>query len=572
MQSEHENRPGPIVLTGGAVAPEFTESMMLRLAGYGEEIQIISGQRLFVRGTRTVDLFVVVEGELELFDCNGHHRTVVAKLSARQFTGELDLISNRETLLECQAIAGGKVLRIYRSSLQRLMKAEPDIAELIIWACIGRRSGLVEQSVGGVIIIGRKTCGPSMTIQRFLLRNEYPHRLLDLDTDCEARGLFDCLSLTTDDLPTVVLPGHRVLGAPTILALADALGLTEPLDRAEVCDVAIVGAGPAGLAAAVYAASEGLATILIEGNSPGGQAGTSSKIENYLGFPTGISGQELANRAQVQAQKFGARLVVSRQVTAMECLEQRCRLLLEGGRSVTARSVIVATGARYRKLDVPKYEFFETQGIHYAATPMEAAICVDQEVVVVGGGNSAGQAAIFLSQSASHVHLLVRADGLESSMSDYLIHRIASSPKITLHTRSEIVRLDGDSILREVTWSTGVGDVTETRQAGNVFVMIGASPNTEWLRGVLMLDQKGFVETGIPGGFPSIYATTLPGVFAVGDVRARSVKRVASAVGEGSVVISDVHRYFAELNMGMHTSVPVARPLSHSATVIPTTA
>jgi thioredoxin reductase (NADPH) len=379
------------------------------------------------------------------------------------------------------------------------------------------------------------------------------------------------LALTTEDLPAAVLPGHRVLGAPTILALADALGLSEPLDGAEMCDVAIVGAGPAGLAAAVYAASEGLTTIIIEGNSPGGQAGTSSKIENYLGFPTGISGQELANRAQVQAQKFGARLVVSRQVTAMECQDSACRLLLEGGRSVTARSVIVATGARYRKLDVPKYEFFETQGIHYAATPMEAAICVDQQVVVVGGGNSAGQAAIFLSQSAQHVHLLIRADSLASSMSDYLIHRITSSAKITLHARSEIVRLEGDAILQEVTWSTGSG-CTETRQIGNVFVMIGASPNTEWLRGVLGLDEKGFVETGTLGGFPSIYATTLPGVFAVGDVRARSVKRVASAVGEGSVVVSDVHRYFAEVNMGMHSATSPARPQIPTLSHIQTTA
>ena len=558
MQSDHSSRTNvPVPISEGGV-PQFTEAMMSRLAAYGSEIETLPGQKLFARGTRSVDLFIVLEGVVELFDCNGTMRTVVASLTPGQFTGELDLISNRETLLECQVIIEGRVLRVGRLALQRLMRAEPDIAELIIWACIGRRNGLVAQSLGGVILIGRKTCGPTMTIQRFLLRNEYPHRLLDLDTDCEARALFECLALTTQDLPAAVLPGHRVLGAPSILALADALGLTEPIDGAEICDVAIVGAGPAGLAAAVYAASEGLTTIIIEGNSPGGQAGTSSKIENYLGFPTGISGQELANRAQVQAQKFGARLVVSRQVTAMECHDQACRLLLEGGRSVTARSVIVATGARYRKLDVPKFEFYETQGIHYAATPMEAAICVDQDVVVVGGGNSAGQAAIFLSQSARHVHLLIRGDGLEFSMSDYLIHRIASSPKITLHVRSEIVRLEGDSILREVTWSTGVGAVTVTREVGNVFVMIGASPNTEWLRGVVGLDEKGFVETGIPGGFPSVYATTLPGIFAVGDVRAHSVKRVASAVGEGSVVVSDVHRYFAELNMGARLTAPTA--------------
>jgi thioredoxin reductase (NADPH) len=559
MLTEHRDPMAPQVGITSEPYPHLSDRMLARLARYGDEVEAVPGQVLFERGARSVDLLVVLEGQIELLE-NGTHgkRLAVALLTEGQFTGELDLISNRETLLDCRAVTASRILRVKRDRFQKLMRTESDIAEIIMWACIGRRSGLVEQALGGVILLGRKTCGPSMHLQRFLLRNNYPHRLLDLDTDTAATDLFQCLSLCSDYLPVTVLPDRRILHHPTILELAEALGLTEPLDGVQTCDVAIVGAGPAGLAAAVYAASEGLSTIVIEGTAPGGQAGTSSKIENYLGFPTGVSGQELANRAQVQAQKFGARLSVSRNVTALERQGQCYRLLLEGGRSVTARSVVVATGARYRKLDVPNYEYFETQGIHYAATPMEAAICVDQEVVVVGGGNSAGQAAVFLSQSARHVHLLIRGVGLEASMSDYLIQRIASSPKITLHCCSQIVALAGDSALREVTWS--IADGTRTEAVCNVFVMIGASPNTEWLQGVVSLDEKGFVVTGPCHGFSSIYATTLPGVFAVGDVRSHSVKRVASAVGEGSVVVSDVHRYFAERMMGVSelSAVPVA--------------
>jgi thioredoxin reductase (NADPH) len=337
-----------------------------------------------------------------------------------------------------------------------------------------------------------------------------------------------------------------VLRNPSNAELADALGLTETLDPAKIYDVAVVGAGPAGLAAAVYAASEGLSIIVVESMAPGGQAGTSSKIENYLGFPTGISGQALAGRAQAQAQKFGARLAISRAVVSLDCGGTPYRLQLDDGQSLPARAVVVATGARYRKLDVPDYERFEGQGIHYAATGMEAQLCTGEEVIVVGGGNSAGQAAVFLSRTVAHVHILVRAPGLAATMSDYLVQRIASSPKITLHALTEITAVAGDEYLREVTWTNRDTGASETRRMSNVFVMIGAEPNSEWLGGCLDLDSKGFVQTGRDAdgkALGSAFATTRAGIYAVGDVRSGSVKRVASGVGEGSVVVQAIHGF-----------------------------
>jgi thioredoxin reductase (NADPH) len=344
----------------------------------------------------------------------------------------------------------------------------------------------------------------------------------------------------------VFSPGKSTLFNPGNAELADHLGLTESWDPARVYDLTVLGAGPAGLAAAVYGASEGLDTLVIESMAPGGQAGTSSKIENYLGFPTGISGAALAGRAQVQAQKFGARLAIARAVTGIDCDSLPYRLKLEDGPSIATRAIIVATGARYRKLEVPNYERYEGQGIHYAATPMEQKLCGAEEVVVVGGGNSAGQAAVFLSRTVGHVHILIRGAGLAATMSDYLVQRIRLSPKITLHTGTEITALGGDPNLDQVTWTHRDTGLSQTRPIGNVFVMIGAAPNTEFLAGCLELDRSGFIKTGLGtdgARLDSPYATTLPGVYAVGDVRSGSVKRVASGVGEGSVVIQAVHQF-----------------------------
>ena len=378
----------------------------------------------------------------------------------------------------------------------------------------------------------------------------YPYKLADADTDREAEFILSSLDLSPQEMPVVFLSDQRVLRNPSNSLLADELGLSEVPEDEEPYDVAIVGAGPAGLASAVYAASEGLRTLLVEGNAPGGQAGTSSRIENYLGFPTGVSGQELASLAEIQALKFGARLVISRDVIGFECREDIHHLSLMGGQGVRARTVVVATGARYRKLSNLDCQRFENGSIHYAATPVESARCVGREVIVVGGGNSAGQAALHLSGSANHVHLVVRGCDIAESMSDYLVKRIAHSSRITLHTGTEVDSISGGDRIQEVTLVKRASQSRCRYKAENIFVMIGATPNTGWLRGSLELDRHGFVVTGIEfGDHKSPYATSCPGVFAIGDARSGSVKRVASAVGEGSVVISDVHRYLAALKL-----------------------
>ena len=527
--------------------PRLDPDAAARLAAYGTQEDVPGGTLLFERGQRGVDFFLVLEGSIEVFDRDPHgHPEVLTVHHARQFSGELNLFNNREILVSGRTGGDSRVARLAPAQFRRMIGSEPDIGEIIMRALILRRVTFIRDARGGVVLIGPGHSGDTLRLQRFLTRNGYPHRLLDTDTDPDADGFLQCFTLTEADLPVVITPEHRVFRNPTTAHLADDLGLTEAIDPARIYDVAVVGAGPAGLAAAVYAASEGLDTIVIEGTAPGGQAGTSSKIENYLGFPTGISGQALAGRAQVQAQKFGARLAISRDVASLACDPHPFRLGLADGAAVAARAVVIATGARYRKLDVPDYARFEGQGIHYAATAMEAHLCTGEEVIVVGGGNSAGQAAMFLSRTVAHVHILVRAPGLAATMSDYLVRRIDSSPRITLHAMTEVTGLEGDRYLRAVSWTNRVTGVRERHPVGNLFVMIGAAPNTEWLDGCLDLDEAGFVRTGVDrAGAPlgSPYETSRPGVYAVGDVRAGSVKRVASGVGEGSVVVQALHRF-----------------------------
>ncbi len=531
--------------------PRLSDAMAERIAAYGEGVDIPRGRYLFQRGDRGVDFFFVCDGAIEIVDVDVHGVPYVMHVHrAGNFTGEMDLFNERSVLVSARAAEDSRVVRIARADFRRMVALESDIGEIVMRAFILRRVGIIRHQVGGVVVVGSAHAADTLRLQRFMQRNAFPHRLLDVDADPDARGFLECFHLETSQLPVVITPDHRVLKNPSNAALADALGLTEDLDPEHVHDVIVVGAGPAGLAAAVYAASEGLDTLVVEGMAPGGQAGTSSKIENYLGFPTGISGEALAGRAQAQAQKFGARLAISRMATSLDCAMQPFRIALDDGRSVKARSVVVATGARYRRLDVADAERFEGQGIHYAATAMEARLCDGQEVVVVGGGNSAGQAAVFLSRLSRHVHMLVRAAGLAETMSDYLVRRIASSTHITLHTRTEIVRLAGDRDLAEVTWVDRTTGEESTHAIGNVFLMIGAAPNTEWLNGCVGLDGGGFIVTGhsADGVSPvSPYVTSRPGVFAVGDVRAGSVKRVASGVGEGSVVVHAIHRHLQTL-------------------------
>lgn len=540
-----------------AVSPEMafpllTEEMILRLEGYGQRERVLEGVSLWARGQREVDMFVVLEGIVEVyFQGEGEESIVLATLRERQFSGELDLLNSRQTLVDGCTASDCLLLRIPRSELRRLMRSEGDIANLIMQATIWRRVGILERSWASLVLLGQETAADTIQLQRFLTRNSYPHRLLEPTAEQFANAE-DSSTAPGYMLPAVIFADGRVLHRPSIALLADELGITEALDPEAIYDITIVGAGPSGLGAAVYAASEGLSTLVIEGMAPGGQAGTSSKIENYLGFPTGVSGQELASRAQVQAQKFGARLAISRDVVALSQIGGLHDLHLSDGTSVKSRAVIIATGAQYRKLSVQNYERFEYQGIHYAATAMEATLCRNQEVAVIGGGNSAGQAAIFLSGIAKHVHLIIRRESLVDTMSQYLISRVENSARITLHPFSEIERLEGDSILRCVTWANKETGASETRDIGNMFVMIGAEPNTGWLYGTLALNKKGFILTGTAAAFEnSRYATSVPGIYAVGDVRADSVKRVASAVGEGSVVVSDIHRYLAA-----HCTVP----------------
>ncbi|HBZ70100.1 MAG TPA: cation tolerance protein CutA [Deltaproteobacteria bacterium] len=550
--SESELDPADPYARQAQTFPRLSEEMTERVAGYGTEETVARGTLLFERGQRSVDFFLVLEGAVEIFDTDVHgNPNVLTTHRAREFTGELDLFNDRQILVSARAGEDSRVVRIKHPDFRRLVSGEPDIGEIIMRAFILRRVGAILHGRGGVELVGPGHAADTLRLQRFMTRNAYPYRLLDTETDKDAGGFLDCFRLTSDQLPVLILPGEVVLRNPSNGELAEALGLTERLDPEVVFDVAVVGAGPAGLAAAVYAASEGLATIVLECTAPGGQAGTSSKIENYLGFPTGISGQALAGRAQSQAQKFGARLAIAREVLNLDCSAHPYRLGLDRAGTVKACTVVIATGARYRKLDLENFAQYEGQGIHYAATAMEARLCVDEEVAVVGGANSAGQAAIYLSRHAHHVHIVLRGAALSERMSDYLVQRIQISPKITVHPLCEITALAGDRLLREVSWTDRRNGTVTSRPIANLFLMIGAEPNTEWLHNCLALDTKGFVVTGHDDegrALASPFATTKPGVFAVGDVRSGSVKRVASSVGEGSVVVQAIHKF---LNPGI---------------------
>jgi thioredoxin reductase (NADPH) len=527
--------------------PKLTEEMVERVRSYAREETFPANIPLFTRGERQVDMFVVLDGEVDvsLPTANGESE-IIAHHQRFDFSGELNLLTSQGSLVEARTVKESRLLRIPRNELQKLMRAEGDIANLIISATIWRRIGILGEETSGVVLMGHANDAETTELQRFLIRNSYPHRIVEEPAE-EVSLPADDLSDHESTLPAVTLSDGRTLHRPTITQLADELGITELPDPEMIYDVAVVGAGPSGLAAAVYAASEGLCTIVIESTAPGGQAGTSSKIENYLGFPTGISGQRLASRAQLQALKFGVRFAISRETITAEQVDGIHRLTLAGGIPVRSRSVVVASGAQYRKLSVENYGRFENCGIYYAATAMESAFCREKEVVVVGGGNSAGQAAIFLSGVAKHVHHIVRGKSLASTMSQYLVSRIENSSHITLYAQSEIVKLEGRSSLESVTWINRETGESIVKPIESVFAMIGAEPNSGWLFGTVRLDKKGFILTGGTDGFESTpYATSVPGMFAVGDVRSKSVKRVASAVGEGSVVISDVHRYLAD--------------------------
>jgi thioredoxin reductase (NADPH) len=426
-------------------------------------------------------------------------------------------------------------------------------------AFILRRLELIAHDLGDVVVIGSAHSAGTLRVKEFLTRNGHPFHYVDLDRDRDAQDLLDRFRVGVADIPVVICRGSAALRNPTNAQVADCLGLNEGIDQARVSDLVIVGAGPAGLAAAVYGASEGLDVLVLESNVPGGQAGSSSRIENYLGFPTGISGLDLTGRAYAQALKFGARIMVAKGATRLGCDGQRYTVDIEAGPQIRARAVIVATGAEYRKPALPNLSTFEGTGVYYGATPMEAQLCAGEDVVIVGGGNSAGQAAVFLAGSARRIHMLVRGPGLAETMSRYLIRRIEENPVIELRTSVQIVALEGDGNLARVLWRDERSGRVETHDIRHVFMMTGAVPNTRWLDGCVTLDENGFVKTGPDltaselakvkwplARAPYLLETSRPRIFAVGDVRGGNVKRVASAVGEGSIAVAMVHQVLRE--------------------------
>jgi thioredoxin reductase (NADPH) len=537
------------------VFPTLTSAQIARIAAHGTVRSVQAGEVLIEEGRQEVPFFVVKAGQIEVVRRSNAGEAIVAVHRPGQFTGEANLLSNRRSLFRARASEAGEAIELDRKQLLSLVQTDAELNEIFMRAFILRRAELLSQGVGNVVLVGSNHCTGTIRIKEFLTRSGYPHAYIDLDQDSGVQELLDRFHVTVADVPVLICRGDVVLRNPTNQQIAACLGLNEAIDPSTVRDVVIVGAGPAGLAAAVYGATEGLDVLVLEAGSPGGQAAASSRIENYLGFPLGISGEELTAAAYAQAQKFGAHLMVAKGATRLTCDRQPYTVETEPGVRVRTRAVIIATGAEYRRLAVRNLSQFEGAGVYYSATRFEAQVCGGEEVVVVGGGNSAGQAAVFLAQTAKRVYMLVRSDGLTDRMSRYLIQRIVDNPGIVLRTHSEIIALEGNEHLERVGWRDVRQAGTETHDIRHVFVMTGALPTTQWLDGCVALDAKGFIKTGpdlSPDDLtaarwplarsPFLLETSLPGVFAVGDVRGSNVKRVAAAVGEGSIAIAFVHQ------------------------------
>jgi thioredoxin reductase (NADPH) len=539
--------------------PVLTDADAARAAAFGVERTFPAGAIVWEQGDEHVPFFVVLEGELEVVHPRAGGEDLITVHGPKEFTGEVSLLTDRRALVRARAKGPLRVSCVAPAKLRSLVQTDPGLSEIIMRAFILRRVGLLASGYGDAVVIGSRDSAATLRLQAFLVRNGHPCQYVDVDRDPDVQRLLDEFHVALKDIPILICRGTRVLRNPTDAEVADCLGFNAALAAEVVHDVVICGAGLGGLAAAVYGASEGLEVLVVEAGAPGGQAASSSKIENYLGFPTGISGQALAGRALAQAEKFGARLAVARGALRLHCEETTLRIELAGGESVRARSIVVATGVEYRKLDVPDLVRFEGAGVYYAATIVEAQRCSEEPVVVVGGANSAGQAATFLAQRSRHVFMLIRGPDLASSMSRYLIRRIEETPNITLRRRCRVIALEGGEHLEKVTWQDDETGKQETHPIRHVFSMTGASPNTSWLRGCVAMDANGFILTGSDltkdilkaakwplARPPHLFETSQRHVFAVGDVRANSVKRVASAVGEGSVCIQLVHKVLSE--------------------------
>ena len=548
----------PVAATSSRPEPAFptlTPRQVSRIAAHGQRRATVRGEVLVEAGDKSAPIFVVLSGELQALRLTATAETLIVSHHAGQFSGEVNMISGRRALGRLRVSEPGEVIQVDRAQLLALIQTDAELSEILMRAFIQRRLRLIAGDLGDVVVMGSMHCSGTLRVKEFLTRNGHPFRFVDLDRDPDAQDLLDRFQVRMADVPVVICRGDAVLRNPANAQIADCLGFNEEIDQTRVSDLVIVGAGPAGLAAAVYGASEGLEVLVLESNLPGGQAGASSRIENYLGFPTGISGQDLTGRAYAQALKFGAHLMVAKGATRLAVEGQRYTVDIAEGPRVPARAVIIATGAEYRKPPIHNLSTFEGAGVYYGATPMEAQLCVGQDVVVVGGGNAAGQAAVFLASTARRVHMLVRGPGLADTMSRYLIRRIEDNPSIVLRTRTEIVELQGNGRLERIRWRDDQTGEMEGHDIGHVFIMAGALPNTGWLHGCIVLDEKGFVKTGpdlTPDELaqakwplarpPYLLETSRPGIFAVGDVRAGNVKRVASAVGEGSIAVAFVHQ------------------------------
>jgi thioredoxin reductase (NADPH) len=555
----------PVIPEAASIPPERREQMfpilspaqIARVAAHGKKRFVQSGEILLEQGEQTRRFFLVISGKLEILRPPGGELIVVHE--AGQFAGDVHMLSGRNSVVRARMGEAGEVVEVDRDSLQKLVQTDSELSDIFMRAFIMRRVELITRGLGDVILLGSSHSAGTLRIKEFLMRNGHPYSYIDLERDASAQEFLDRFQVTVEEIPVLICRGKTALRNPSNQQVADCLGFNQAIDKTQVRDVIVLGAGPAGLAAAVYAASEGLDVLVLETNAPGGQAGSSSKIENYLGFPTGISGQELAGRANVQAQKFGAQVLISRAATRLLCDRKPYVVEIEGGARLAARTVIMAMGAQYRRLPLANLARFEGNGVYYGATFIEAQLCEDDEVVVVGGGNSAGQAAVFLAQKAKRVYILVRGDGLAETMSRYLIRRIEENPAIELRTHTEITALDGGDQLERMCWRNNQTGEVEAHQFQHLFLMTGATPNTGWLNGCVALDDKGFVKTGLDvqtedlaaahwplTRSPLLFETSLPGVFAVGDVRAGNVKRVASAVGEGSIAVHLVHQVLQE--------------------------
>ncbi|MGB7931091.1 MAG: FAD-dependent oxidoreductase [Gammaproteobacteria bacterium] len=553
--------PEPLTLTAriGQMFPTLTPVQMERIAVHGQRRPVLRGEVLFEAGARVVPFFVVTAGQIEITQSSGTAETLIAVHGPGQFTGEVQMISGRRALVRARVSEAGEVIELDRGRLLALVQTDSELSEIILRAFILRRVELIAHGFGDVVLIGSNHCAGTLRVKEFLTRNGHPYAYIDLDHEADVQELLDRFQVSTADIPVLICRGDVILRNPTNQQIAECLGFNATIDPAQLRDLVIVGAGPAGLAAAVYAASEGLDVLMIETSAPGGQAGTSSKIENYLGFPTGISGQALAARAYTQAQKFGAQVIIAQSAMRLICDRKPYSVEIGNGTRVPTRTVVIATGAEYRRPSMENLTRFEGAGVYYGATFMEAQLCAGEEVIVVGGGNSAGQGAVFLAQTTRRVHILVRSDSLAGSMSRYLIRRIEENPAIVLRTQTEVIALEGGNHLEGVRCRDNQTGNIETLAIRHVFLMTGAAPNTQWLDGRVVRDVQGFIKTGSDlspddlsaahwplGRAPHLLETSVPGVFAAGDVRAGNIKRVASAVGEGSISVSFVHQVLHE--------------------------